>query len=140
MRETLIQQLQKLFGNISGDITTEWWIKLYNVPTALLYCFKCVQWLVFRLMLLQPLCLSAFSYSPLDLLKTSSLEEFFESLQLRSNLLELSVHRLVLIGEDGGLSTLCHNYGFDHYQKMLKKFPGPGYMYKPLEQILLSLL
>ena len=31
----------------------------------------------FRLMLLQPLCFSAFSYSPLDLLKTSLLEKFF---------------------------------------------------------------
>ena len=33
----LAQQLQKLLGNISGDITGEWWIKSYDVPTALLF-------------------------------------------------------------------------------------------------------
>ena len=44
----LVQQLQKLFGNISGDITAEWWIKPYDVPTALLFRFVCDQRLVFQ--------------------------------------------------------------------------------------------
>ena len=33
-REILVYQLQKLFGNISGDITAKWWIKPYDVPIA----------------------------------------------------------------------------------------------------------
>ena len=34
---------------------------------------------------------------------------------------------LWLIGRDGGLSTLCHSYGFACQQRVLK-FPGPGYL------------
>ena len=29
---------------------------------------------------------------------------------------------------DGGLSTLCHSCGFDYQQRVLKTFPGPGYL------------
>ena len=36
-REILVLQLQKLFGNISGNITAEWWIKQYDVQTVLLF-------------------------------------------------------------------------------------------------------
>ena len=34
---------------------------------------------------------------------------------------------LVLIGRDGGLSTLCHSFRFDYQQRVLKTFHGPGY-------------
>ena len=33
-----------------------------------------------------------------------------------------------LIGRDGGLSTLCHSCGFACQQRVLKTFPGPGYL------------
>ena len=32
------------------------------------------------------------------------------------------------IGRDGGLSTLCHSCRFACKQRMLKTFPGPGYI------------
>ena len=35
---------------------------------------------------------------------------------------------LGLIARHGGLSTLCHSYGFASQQRMLKTFPGPGYL------------
>ena len=35
---------------------------------------------------------------------------------------------LGLIGREGGLSTLCHNCGFACQQRVLKTFPGPGYI------------
>ena len=34
----------------------------------------------------------------------------------------------VLIWRDGGLSTLCHSSGFNYHQRLLKTFPGPGYL------------
>ena len=36
---------------------------------------------------------------------------------------------LGLIGRDGGLSTLCHSCGFACQQRVLKTFPGPGYLH-----------
>ena len=33
-----------------------------------------------------------------------------------------------LIGSDGGLIILCHNCGFACQQRVLKTFPGPGYL------------
>ena len=36
---------------------------------------------------------------------------------------------LELIGRDGGLSTLCQNWGFACQQRVLKMFPGPGYLH-----------
>ena len=33
----------------------------------------------------------------------------------------------MLIGRDGGFSTLCHSCGFACQQRVLKTFPGPGY-------------
>ena len=36
---------------------------------------------------------------------------------------------LGLIGRDGGLSTLCHSCGFACQQRVLKMFPGPGYLH-----------
>ena len=36
---------------------------------------------------------------------------------------------LGLIGRDGGLSTLCQRCGFDCQQRVLKKFPSPGYLH-----------
>ena len=36
---------------------------------------------------------------------------------------------LELIGRDGGLSTLCHCCGFACQQRVLKTFPGPGYLH-----------
>ena len=35
---------------------------------------------------------------------------------------------LGLIGRDGGLSTLCHSCRFACQQRVLKTFPGPGYL------------
>ena len=35
---------------------------------------------------------------------------------------------LMVIGTDGGLSSLCHSCGFACQQKVLKTFPGPGYL------------
>ena len=35
---------------------------------------------------------------------------------------------LVLISRDCGLRTLCKTYGFDSQQRVLKTFPGPGYL------------
>ena len=35
---------------------------------------------------------------------------------------------LGLMGRDGGLSTLCHSFGFACQQRVLKKIPGPGYL------------
>ena len=37
-----------------------------------------------------------------------------------------SVQYLIIIGRDGGLSTLCHSCGFACQQKVLKTFPGTG--------------
>ena len=34
---------------------------------------------------------------------------------------------LMVIGRDGGLSTLCHSCEFACQQRVLKTFPGPGY-------------
>ena len=34
-----------------------------------------------------------------------------------------------LIGRDRGLSTLCHSCRFDCQQRVLKTFPGPGYLH-----------
>ena len=34
-----------------------------------------------------------------------------------------------LIGRDGGLSTLCHSCGFACQQRVVKRFPGPGYLH-----------
>ena len=34
-----------------------------------------------------------------------------------------------LIGRDGGLNTLCHSCGFACQQRVLKTFPGPGYLH-----------
>ena len=45
---------------------------------------------------------------------------------LRLNPFDLS---LKLIGRDGGLSTLCHSCGFACQQRVLKTFPGPGYLH-----------
>ena len=36
---------------------------------------------------------------------------------------------LGLIGRDGGLSTLYHSCGFACQQRVLKTFPGPGYLH-----------
>ena len=36
---------------------------------------------------------------------------------------------LWLIGRDGGLSTVCHSCGFACQQRVLKTFPGPGYLH-----------
>ena len=30
---------------------------------------------------------------------------------------------------DGGLSTLCHSWGFACQERVLKTFPGPGYLH-----------
>ena len=35
---------------------------------------------------------------------------------------------LGLIGRDGSLSPLCHSSGFAFQQRVLKTFPGPGYL------------
>ena len=35
---------------------------------------------------------------------------------------------LGLLGSDGGLSTLYHSCGFACPQRVLKTFPGPGYL------------
>ena len=40
---------------------------------------------------------------------------------------------LGLIGRDGGLSTLCHSYGFACQQRVLKTFPGPGYLHSKVQ-------
>ena len=32
----------------------------------------------------------------------------------------------MLIGRDGGLSTLCYSCRLDYQQGVLRKFPGPG--------------
>ena len=42
---------------------------------------------------------------------------------LRLNPFDLRVDR-----GDGGLSTLCHSCGFACQQRVLKTFPGPGYL------------
>ena len=34
-----------------------------------------------------------------------------------------------LIGRDGGLNTLRHSCGFACQQRVLKTFPGPGYLH-----------
>ena len=36
---------------------------------------------------------------------------------------------LVLIGKDGGLSTLCPSCRFDYQQRVVKMFPGSGYLH-----------
>ena len=36
---------------------------------------------------------------------------------------------LGLIGRDGGLNTLCHGCKFACQQRVLKTFPGPGYLH-----------
>ena len=35
---------------------------------------------------------------------------------------------LVLTGRNGGLTTLCHSFGFACQQMVLKTFPGPDYL------------
>ena len=48
------------------------------------------------------------------------------NIYIRLNPFDLS---LWLIGRDGDLSTLCHSWGFACQQRVLKTFPGPGYLY-----------
>ena len=43
-------------------------------------------------------------------------------------LLRLNPFGLRVDREDGGLSTLCHSYGFACQQRVQKMFPGPGYL------------
>ena len=45
---------------------------------------------------------------------------------LRLNPFDLNLR---LITKDGGLSTLCHSCVFACQQKVLKTFPGPGYLH-----------
>ena len=45
---------------------------------------------------------------------------------LRLNPFDLNLR---LITRDGGLSTLCPSCGFACQQKVLKTFPGPGYLH-----------
>ena len=45
---------------------------------------------------------------------------------VRLNHFDLS---LGLIERDGGLSTLCHSCRFACQQRVLKTFPGPGYLH-----------
>ena len=33
-----------------------------------------------------------------------------------------------IIYRDGSFSTLCHSCDFDYQQRVLKTFPGPGYL------------
>ena len=40
----------------------------------------------------------------------------------------IRLNPLGLIGRDGSLSTLCHSCGFACRQRMLKTFPGSGYL------------
>ena len=40
----------------------------------------------------------------------------------------LRLNPLGLKGRDGGLSTLCHSCGFACQQRVVKKFPVPGYL------------
>ena len=35
---------------------------------------------------------------------------------------------LMVIWRNGGLSNLCHSCGFACQQRVLKTFPGPGYL------------
>ena len=51
---------------------------------------------------------------------------------LRLNPFDLS---LGLIGRDGGLSTLCHGCEFACQQRVLKTFPGPGYLHSEDEVV-----
>ena len=44
-------------------------------------------------------------------------------------LLRLNPLPLGLIERDGGLSTLCYSCGFACQQRVLKTFPGPGYLH-----------
>ena len=46
---------------------------------------------------------------------------------------------LVLIVRDGGLSTLCHSSGFASQQRVLKTFPGSGYLHSEDGVVLLWL-
>ena len=48
-------------------------------------------------------------------------------------LLRLNPFDLSVMVTDGGLSTLCHSCGFACQQKLLKTFPGPGYLHLGLE-------
>ena len=34
----------------------------------------------------------------------------------------------MVIGRNGGLGTLCHSCRFAPQQRVLKTFPGPGYL------------
>ena len=43
-------------------------------------------------------------------------------------MLRLNPFGLRVDGEGGGLSTLCHSCGFACQQRVLKTFPGPGYL------------
>ena len=43
-------------------------------------------------------------------------------------LLRLNPFDLRVIGRDSGLSTLCHGCGFACQQRVLKTFPGLGYL------------
>ena len=42
---------------------------------------------------------------------------------------------LVLIGKDGGLSTLSHSVRFPCHKKVLKTFSGSGYLYSKDEVV-----
>ena len=45
-----------------------------------------------------------------------------------SDLATAQSHCLMMIGRDGGLRALYHNYWFACQQKVLKMFPGTGYL------------
>ena len=46
---------------------------------------------------------------------------------------------LVLICRDSGLSTQCPSYRFDYQQRVLKTFPGPGFLHSKDEVVWLLL-
>ena len=64
------------FWNISRDITSEWWIKPFDVPMALLFRAGCNWWLVFQLDILllyyshHSVLVHSHTLSSLDSLKT----------------------------------------------------------------------
>ena len=56
---------------------------------------------------------------------------FLVNFRIYSSLFYLATaysHCFKVIGRNGGLSTLCHSYDLSGEQKVLKTFPGPGYL------------
>ena len=70
--------MQKLFDKFSAYTTAKWWVKPYDAPMALFFMLDAFSGWYFMLILIQPLCFSAFLYS--HCVKSVQIRSYFWSI------------------------------------------------------------